>query len=69
MLGDAANRRPEDAFIARGEPWWVILAGGRGGNTLIGMTPMLVENLGSDVAECKVMLLFWVVSPPVLPWA
>lgn len=48
-------RKPEGGFLSKGEPWWVILAGGRGGDTLIGVTPMLVENLASDVAECKVM--------------
>lgn len=47
-------RRPESEFLKRGEPWWVMLAGGKGGETLISLTPMLVENLGSDVAECKV---------------
>ncbi|CAN0000715.1 unnamed protein product [Scytosiphon promiscuus] len=48
------RRRPEaGSFIAKGEPWWVILSGGRGGNSLIRVTPMLVENLGNGIAECK----------------
>lgn len=51
---DVVFRRPESEFLKRGEPWWVMLAGGKGGETLISLTPMLVENLGSDVAECKV---------------
>lgn len=42
--------------MVRGEPWWVILAGGKGGEALIAVTPMLVENLASEVAECKVRL-------------
>lgn len=49
------NRRPEaGSLIAKGEPWWVMLAGGKGGSSLIRVTPMLVENLGSGIAECKV---------------
>lgn len=51
---DIVFRRPESEFLKRGEPWWVMLAGGKGGETLISLTPMLVDNLGSDVAECKV---------------
>ncbi|CAN0141504.1 unnamed protein product [Ectocarpus sp. 6 AP-2014] len=48
------RRRPEaGSLIAKGEPWWVMLAGGKGGSSLIRVTPMLVENLGSGIAECK----------------
>lgn len=54
------DRRPEGGFLARGEPWWVILAGGRTGETLIGVTPMLVEHLGNHIAECKVRNVFCV---------
>lgn len=48
------SRRPVDGFLSRGEPWWVLLAAGKGSEALIGATTMLVEDLGSEVAECKV---------------
>ena len=48
------RRRPEAGFLAKGEPWWVILASGRGGEKLIGASPMHVENLGKEEVECKV---------------
>lgn len=55
---DDHHRRPEaGSFLAKGEPWWVILAMGKGGDSLIGLSRMLVDNLGNDVAECKVQIV------------
>ncbi|CAM9456295.1 unnamed protein product, partial [Choristocarpus tenellus] len=46
------QRRPTNGFLKQGEPWWVMVADGKG-DRLIGVTPLLVDDLSKDTAECK----------------
>ncbi|CAM9456190.1 unnamed protein product [Discosporangium mesarthrocarpum] len=47
------KRRPLEGFLQRGEPWWVMVADDEG-DKLVGVSPLLVEDLASDSAECQV---------------